>query len=236
MIAVITGGTGFIGSHLVAALRATGARVRVLRRPESGRAEPLPDGVETHVVDLADAGAVMRSRVWEGATHCFHLGAATRARSVTEFEHHNVASTRHLAAACASRGAVAPRFVLLSSLAAAGPSSAADRPRQESDTPSPVEPYGVSKLAAEHVLFAHTDQLPVTVIRAAAVYGPRDRDFLEAFRQAQAPVGVYAAPADQAFSMLHVDDMVRAIIAAAHAPRAVGRTYFVGGERPVTWR
>jgi nucleoside-diphosphate-sugar epimerase len=235
MIAVLTGGTGFVGSHLVTALRAAGARVRLLRRPGSAPAVVPPD-VETHVVDLADARAVTRSPVWDGATHCFHLGAATRARSARAFEWHNVVPTRHVVAACADRGTVSPRLVFVSSLAAAGPAPAADRPRREDDAAAPIEAYGASKLAAERVVCAAGDRVPATIVRGAAVYGPRDRDFLEAFRQAQAPLAVYAAPADQVMSVVHVDDLVRALMLAAERTVAVGRTYFVAAAQPVTWR
>ncbi|MBI3569054.1 MAG: NAD-dependent epimerase/dehydratase family protein [Gemmatimonadetes bacterium] len=235
MVAVVTGGTGFIGGHLVEVLRSRGVEVRLLRRAESRRGAGMDDA-STHFVDFADAEALTHSPVWRGVTHCFHLGAATRARSAAEFERHNVAPTRHIARALAARGDTPPRLVYLSSLAASGPAPAADSPRRETDEPAPVEAYGASKLAGERAVAEFADRVPVTVIRPAAVYGPRDRDFLEAFRQALAPIAVYAAPAEQRLSIVHVRDVVGAVLAAADSPAAVGRTYFVAAERSVSWR
>jgi UDP-glucose 4-epimerase len=219
MIAVVTGSTGFIGSHLVEALRARGAEVRVLRRAE-----------------YADAAIVRNSPVWNDATHCFHLGAATKGRSRDEFMRSNVDPTRHLAETIAARGATGPRLVFLSSQAAAGPSRSATHSVCEDDACAPVEAYGESKLAAERLIQAMGGRLRATIVRACAVYGPGDRDFLQVFRQATGRVAVYAAPADQQFSIVHVRDLVSAIIAAGENPAAAGRTYFVANPAPTTWR
>ena len=233
MIAVVTGSTGFIGSHLVEALRAQGAEVRALRRPESGAA---PAGVATHVVDLLDSAAVAKSAIWDGATHCFHLGGATKGRTRAEFARSNVDPTRHIAQAIAARGANGPRLVFLSSQAAAGPALHAAAPRREDEPGAPVEGYGASKLEAEKLIANSGAQLRATIVRAASVYGPGDRDFLQVFRQASGRIAVYAAPADQQFSIVHVRDLVSAIIAAGDRPRAVGRTYFVANVAPTSWR
>ena len=247
MIAVVTGSTGFIGSHLVDALRAKGAEVRALRRPGSlapvGRAD-----VSTSVVDLSDRAAVARCPAWDGATHCFHLGGATKARTHAVFMASNVVPTRAIAEAIAARGADGPQLIFVSSQAAAGPAINPESPRRENDPALPIEGYGASKLAAEQAIStistinedtlggAGAAPLRATVIRAASVYGPRDRDFLQAFRQATRHVAFYAAPADQQFSIVHVRDLVAALLAAAANTNAVGRTYFVANAAPVSWR
>jgi nucleoside-diphosphate-sugar epimerase len=100
----------------------------------------------------------------------------------------------------------------------------------------PVEAYGRSKLQAEQAVVRYRDLLDVTIVRPAAVYGPRDRDFLAAFRQAASRVALHAAPRDHQFSCVHVDDLVRALLLAAAHPAAIGRTFFVAAEQPVTWR
>ena len=79
------------------------------------------------------------------------------------------------------------------------------------------------------------DDLPITIVRPAAVYGPRDRDFLVAFKQASGRVALHAVPREHAFSLVHVTDLVDALIRAGERPAAAGRTYFVADEVSVTW-
>ena len=107
---------------------------------------------------------------------------------------------------------------------------------REDDAPHPVEAYGRTKLEAEQATLRAAESLPVTIVRPSAVYGPRDVDFLNIFKQATNRVAVYAAPADQLMSIVHVDDLVRAIIRAIEQPSARARTYFVGSDAPVSWR
>ena len=235
MIAVVTGSTGFIGSHLVEALVKRGATVRVLLRPESRR--PAPDArVASFTVDLLDDRSVRESPVWAGATHVFHVGGVTRRRTLGEFRDGNVVPTANILAALAARGAPVRRVVLVSSQTAAGPADSPDRPVREDDPPHPVEAYGQSKLEAEQATRRYADTLPITILRPSAVYGPRDADFLNIFKQATNRVAVYAAPRDQSMSIVHVRDLVSAILLAADAPRAKGRTYFVGSATPASWR
>ncbi len=234
VIAVVTGSTGFIGSHLVDALLARGADVRALYRPETSRHRRDPRA-EPYEVDLLDDRALRSSKVWHDATHVFHLAGVTRGRRLAHFRAGNVDPTVNLLAALAAYAGGTPRIVLVSSQAAAGPASAPDAPVRESDSPRPVEPYGQSKLEAEQALLRYP-ALGATVVRPAAVYGPRDRDFLHAFRQAAGRIALFAAPRDQLFSIVHVSDLVRAILLAGDEPAARGHRYFVGNDEPTTWR
>lgn len=233
MIAVVTGSSGFIGAHLVDALLARGHTVRALYRPETPARRRDPR-VEHHEADLVDDRSVRESGVWRGATHVFHLAGVTRGRTLAYLRAANVLPTANLLAAIAARG-VFPRVVLVSSQAAAGPARDPRAPRRESDPPAPVEDYGRSKLEAEQATFPYRDSLPITIVRPSAVYGPRDDDFLAAFRQASRPVAFYGTSRRQIFSIVHVCDLVAALLRAAERPVAIGRTYFVANAEPTDW-
>lgn len=234
MIAVITGSTGFIGRHLVDALLEQGAEVRALARPETPR-DRRDARIGYWEADLLDDRSVRESPVWTGATHVFHLAGMTKARTLDQFRGGNVFPTANVLAALAGRGGRPPRVVLVSSQAAAGPASAADAPVRESDRPLPVEAYGRSKLQAEQAVVRYRDSLPVTIVRPSSVYGPGDRDFLNVFKQERRRVALRVVPRDHVLSLVHVRDVVRALLLAATTPAAVGRTYFVSGEAPVSW-
>jgi nucleoside-diphosphate-sugar epimerase len=234
MIAVVTGSTGFIGSHLVDTLLSRGFVVRALVRPETRRGA-RDERVEYFQADLLDDRSVRESRVWEGATQVYHLAGVTKGRTLAHFRAGNVFPTANVLAALAARSGKGPRIVLVSSQAAAGPAPSADAPVNESDRPVPVEAYGRSKLQAEQAVARYRDELRVTIVRPSSVYGPRDRDFLAAFRQASRRIALHAVPRDHAFSVVHVADLVDALLRAAERPAAVGRTYFVANETPITW-
>src|ERR1044071_4982329 len=132
MVAVVTGSRGFIGSHLVDALRRGGHE----GRPLVVRAD--------HAVDAS---------VLDGADVVFHLAGLTSSHSEAELHRANVDTTRALLSAIPSQ----PRFVFVSSQAAAGPARSIDQPVRETDAPNPVEAYGRSKLAAEDVVIGSSD-------------------------------------------------------------------------------
>jgi nucleoside-diphosphate-sugar epimerase len=235
MIALVTGSSGFIGSHLVDALVARGASVRVLVR--AGTPVGLPDSRLTRwTVDLLDERSVCESPAWDDVTHVFHLAGVTKRRTLAQFRNGNVVPTANLLAAAAARGAARPpRVVLVSTQAAGGPATSPDQPVREDDPPRPIEGYGQSKLEAELAARRYEGRLPVSIVRPAAVYGPRDRDFLRAFRLAARSIAIHAVPRENRFSIVHVADLVSALLLAGDRPEAVGRTYYVANDRAPTW-
>lgn len=232
MIAVLTGGTGFIGQHLVKRLLTDGHDVRCLVRPGGGR---ISEDADRFVVQYDEPRSLLKCAALEGADVVFHLAGATKAVRPEAFVAANVTPTRNLLGAITARRLV-PRFILVSSQAAAGPASSPSRPIDEDDNPRPVEAYGRSKLEAERVVETFGDRLPVTIVRPCAVYGPSDRDFLTLFRLASRGLLLYPGTASHWMSVLHIADVVDGLIALASQSVSIDRTYFLASSQPVQWR
>jgi nucleoside-diphosphate-sugar epimerase len=239
MVALVTGSGGFIGRHLVRRLLAEGFEVRCLRHrvrrrdasavPTAAAASP---GLRSYAVDFRSPASLTGSGALADAGLVFHLAGVTKGACRAAYFAGNTLPTVNLAAALRQAGVRPRRFLLLSSIAAAGP-AAPDRPLGEDDVPRPVEHYGASKLAAEQAL-ASSPGLPYTVLRASAVYGPGDRDFLRLFRQLDHGLNCFYGNRGHSISLLFVTDLVDGLLRAALSERAAGRTYFLGGQT-VCW-
>jgi nucleoside-diphosphate-sugar epimerase len=227
MKALVTGATGFVGSHLAEALRRRGDEVTVLARsPRKAEAlEPL--GVRTVAGDLGDAAALARAA--EGQDEIYHVAGVVAARSEADFLAANRDGTANVVAAAQSAGR--PRLVLVSSMAAAGP-SARDRPLKGGEPPAPVTAYGRSKLAAEQVV--RGSALAWTILRPPTVYGPRDREVLKVFRLVRLGLAPVFGDGTQQLSAVHAGDLAEALIAAARASGTVGQVYYACHPEVVT--
>ncbi|HEY3107316.1 MAG TPA: NAD-dependent epimerase/dehydratase family protein [Chloroflexota bacterium] len=223
---VVTGATGFVGSHLVEALVARGDRVRCLVRASS-RTERLRElDAELATVSLDDP-AGLRAAVG-GAEVVYHVAGLIKAVHGRDYVQSNVVGTRNLARACATADARPRRLVLVSSQAAAGPARP-ERPAREDDPPHPVSAYGQSKLAAEREALAVSERLEVAIARPSTVYGPRDEALRPLFRLVRWRIGPELA-SDPAVSLIYVGDLVELLLALADHPAAVGRVYFAAGS------
>lgn len=190
----VTGGTGFVGGHVLVAATARGHRVRALAR----RPQPPRDGVEWVPGDLADQGSL--ARLVEGADVVVHVAGVVNARDAAGFVAGNVRGT------AAMRMAAGPRpFVHVSSLAAREPR---------------LSLYGTSKLAAEHV--ARGCAGPVAMVRPPAVYGPADREMLALFRAAR--LGLVPVPAGARAALIFATDLAHALVALAEDLAGAGRS------------
>jgi nucleoside-diphosphate-sugar epimerase len=219
MRALVTGATGFVGGHLVEALRRAGSEVTVLARSAS-KAESLRElGMRVLMGDLHDPGALASAT--KGQDVVFHVAGVVAARNEAEFLRANKDGTANLLEASARTGR--PRFVLVSSLAAAGPSSRG-KPHVGTEPPRPVTAYGRSKLAAEHVVTASA--LPWTIVRPPTVYGPRDQEVFKVFRIARWGIAPVFGDGSQELSAIHGGDLAEALMAAGTSNSAVGKVYY----------
>jgi len=227
----VTGGTGFLGSHLVEGLLEAGAAsVRCLVRTERKWLNGLP--VEIVTGDLLDRPALERGV--RGADVVFHVAALTRARTWAAFERANVTGTTRLLDTIAEANPTLDRIVLTSSLAVVGRS---DTAIADENTPlDPVSMYGRSKHLMEQAAQKWMNRLDLVIVRPPPVYGPRETDIYSFFRTMKYGVCPIVGSESERLSLVHVDDVVRGLLAAATAPDASGRAYFIGPSEHVAWR
>jgi nucleoside-diphosphate-sugar epimerase len=216
---LITGATGFVGSHIARAFAEAGYEVRCGARASSST-RWIPD-LERVELDLSRHGDL--SGALEGVDLVVHAAGITRAGRAEDYHAVNAEGTKRLAAAALG----VRRFVLVSSLAARGPDGDEGRDHPESA-------YGRSKLAAEAYLRHFDEQMEALVLRPAAVYGPRDTDLLPLFRMARA--GWLPLPSGaNLLQPVYAEDVARAALAAASRPGAGFGPFPVAEAVRYTW-
>jgi dihydroflavonol-4-reductase len=218
MRVLVTGATGFVGSHLVEALQNSGAEITVLARSSVKAAGLAAQGIGVVSGDLHDWGGLKQAT--RDQDIIYHVAGVVAAHNEAEFLRANQDGTRNLIAA-AERSAK-PRLVLVSSLAAGGPAPRGS-PLDGREPPRPVTAYGRSKLAAEQMVRASS--LPWSIVRPPIVYGPRDREVLKIFRIARFGIAPVFGDGSQELSAVHAADLAQALIAAGNGESTVGRVY-----------
>jgi len=222
--ALVTGATGFIGSHLVEALIRQGTQVRCLVRNKRclGWVKDFP--VEFVVGNCQEKDSLKQGV--QDVDQVFHLaGATTAVKKKTYFEVNGL-GTENLVQACIKNNPRLKKFIYISSQAAAGPCWSGEK-KKESDPCEPVSPYGKSKLLGEKLALSHSHELPLLILRPCAVYGPRDKGFYTLCKCLSRRINPNFADHDQHISMCHVQDLVRAILLAAETRTESGEIFFL---------
>ncbi|HYE59367.1 MAG TPA: NAD-dependent epimerase/dehydratase family protein, partial [Rhodothermales bacterium] len=230
MTVFLTGGTGFIGSHLAEALVARGDHVRALVRGAPKWLAEVP-GVEIVKGGLDDEEALREGVT--GADVVYHVAGVTRAPDEATFEAGNVTATVRLLETVRAAAPGVRRVVVTSSLAAVG--ACTGGVATEESPLRPISRYGASKARMEAALAAFSD-LPLTVVRPPAVYGPREADIFTFFQTVSRGLcPVVGDPRVPALTLVHVRDLVAGMLLAGDRPEAIGQTYFFGSPRDYSW-
>ncbi|MBL7139135.1 MAG: NAD(P)-dependent oxidoreductase [Bacteroidales bacterium] len=228
---LITGASGFIGSHLVEEGLKRGYTVFAGIRKTSSRRYLSDSRIRFLELDLASP-----ERLSEQLMQCkaeelrfdfiIHNAGITRAHNSAEFHRVNDRFTHTLTESLELTGMVPDKFVYISSLAAAGPGDPVSmRPITDDTPPHPIDSYGKSKLAAERFLESRSG-FPYLIFRPTGVYGPRERDYLQVYRTINRGFEPYIGSTRQRISFLYISDLVRMLYEALNSP-FVNKTWVV---------
>jgi dihydroflavonol-4-reductase len=233
--ALITGGTGFIGSRLALEAGRRGWAVAVLglaNTPAESRNIGLlrEAGIEVVLESLAEMGKLRR--LLGGRAVVYHLAAAQHETNVPDehFWELNLRCTERLLDACVE--ARVGRFVYASTMGVYGSRTGV---LDEATPPSPDNIYGVTKLAAEQAVLARCADIPVAIARIAEAYGPGDRRLLKLFRGLKRGYFPIIGDGRNRHPLIYSDDLVDGLLLLGEHPAALGETFVLAGdEQPTT--
>jgi len=231
--ALITGSTGFIGSHLVESLLALNWEVTCLIRPKS-RTKILSGLPVLYIKGDIDNMPSLEKAV-RNQDYVFHVAARIRSAPLDIYVRANHQFTKNLALASLNFNPHLKRFVYISSIAASGPSlpgSCSD----ETQICCPTSRYGQSKLRGEEALCAIWDRLPVTIIRPPNVYGPRQMETELLIKLISRRIVPFLRDEASSTSLIYIHDLIEGIIQASLSPQTIGQIYYLTDGVDYSWR
>lgn len=231
MKVLVTGATGFVGSHILDALHAQRIPAVYLVRPTSDKrfiGSHLAT-TETRTGSILEPSGLVQAL--EGITHVIHCAGCTRASRYAEYYEVNQGGTRNLVEAINRRTSSIRRLVHISSLAVTGPATE-QHPAREDSPLRPISEYGKSKLAAEREIRDRC-RAAFTVLRPPAVYGPRDTAFLPMYRSVRNHV-LPRPSKHQALSLVFAKDLAATAVACLAKEITENKTYFVASRQVVS--
>ncbi|NPV12038.1 MAG: NAD-dependent epimerase/dehydratase family protein [Ignavibacteria bacterium] len=229
---LVTGASGFVGSHLVDKLLSLNHQVRIIARKESKLKWVDPSRVEIFTGDYSDIN-FLRDAV-KNVDYIFHVAGVIKSKKKEGYYKGNVEVTKNLLSAVKKENPNLKRFLFVSSQAAAGPSPEGFAKTEDMEC-NPVTTYGKSKLMAENEVKKFTGIIPFTIVRPSAVYGPRDPEILMFFQTLKKGIQPMVGFREKYVSLVHVSDLIDGILLAAFSDRSINQTYFISSEKGYGW-
>ncbi len=233
MRALVTGATGFIGSHLADLLHKKGFDVRCTIRKTSSLRWLKDKPYELIEASLSDRESLKKAV--KDVDYVFHVAGLTYAHNYEEFLKGNRDGTKNLLDAVLEASPKVKRFLFVSSETVAGPSRSFEEPMTEDMPAHPITSYGKSKKAAEDEVLNVKDKIPVTVIRAPAVFGPRDTEIYQIFKTVKSGLGTLVGLKPKYLSLVYSADLVKGIFESAMSDKAAGEIYFIANDGFYNW-
>lgn len=229
---LLTGSTGFIGSHIAETLVEEGYDLICLVRKTSDLSYlkdlkiTIKYGSLNNVISIND--------VIKDIDIVIHNAGLTKALKTNDYFKTNVESTKNLLESIKQVNPNLKQFIYIGSHAAAGPNSSED-PIDESYLPNPISPYGESKLQGEKTALEYTKYFPVTVLRPTAVFGPREKDIYFYFQTINKGLMPFLGNFDPKISLIYVKDLVNAICLSILNQKAYNQVFFVSDNKAYKW-
>ena len=224
MKVLVTGSNGFIGSHLVDYLVVQGYDVFCLVRKQSNLKWIRDLNVEFVYGDCRDKGSLFNAV--KEKDFVLHLAGKIKADDWNTYYSTNYIGTKNLIEACVEVNPKIKKFVLISSISAAGP-SVKNMLKKEDDPCTPITDYGKSKLMGEEAVVKFSHKIPYVIIRPPNIYGPREEEFYSVLKLIKKRIKPLLGNGENQVSVCFVHDLVRAILMAAVHPDAIGSTYYM---------
>ncbi|RMD49819.1 MAG: NAD-dependent epimerase/dehydratase family protein [Ignavibacteria bacterium] len=231
-IAVVTGGSGFVGSHLVDYLLDKNFKVRCIVRESSNLRWLEGKDVEIYKCGLFDKEGL--EEVLTGTDYLFHVAGVVKAKKWEGYYRGNVETTENLLDVTLKVNPDIKKVVIVSSQTACGP-SLDGKPCTEETEPHPITRYGKSKLEQEKLASKYMDKLPISIVRPPAVYGERDTEIYLFFKTYKSGLMSLIGFDNKLVSIINVHDLVEGIYLAGIKEEAKGQTYFISSEEYYNW-
>ena len=233
MKVLVTGGTGFVGSHVIDELLKKKYQIRAIARKSSNTKWLKGKDVEIFTASLDDKDSLISAM--EGIEGVLHIGGLTAARDLEEFMKGNLGGTKNLLEAAKVYKNNIKRFLYCSSQTVMGPAKSINEPSKEEDVCNPLTSYAKSKREAELYVLSNLKEFPITIVRPPAVYGERDSAILTFFQAMNNRLGTMIGFDEKYVSMVQVRDLARGIVMAFESEKAIGETYFISSKEFYTW-
>jgi nucleoside-diphosphate-sugar epimerase len=232
MRVLVTGGTGFIGSHIVEKLLDEGHSVVVTKRTNSSLRWIPADKVE--LIDAPAENLEPLADVLPEIEAVIHVAGITRANSREDFFRVNGDTVRKLLSLCDKHGSRMKRFILISSLSAAG-CSRNGAPLCENTAECPYTPYGESKREGELAALEYKNRFTIGILRPPAVYGPRETGIYQYFKMINQGFIPFVGSRERKLSAVYVTDLAKASVMLLSAEFESGSAYFITDGEIHTW-
>jgi nucleoside-diphosphate-sugar epimerase len=232
IISVVTGASGFVGSHLVDKLLEEGHKVKcVLRSTSSTR---WLDGKNVEIINCGLFDREQLKIVLKDADYVFHIAGVVKAKTEEEYFKGNVETTKVLLEVLEEVNPNLKRFVVASSQTACGP-SLNGIPCNEETKEHPITTYGRSKFAQENLVKSYRGKIAYTIVRPTAVFGERDTEIYLVFKTYKAGLLTLIGFDEKKLNLIHVKDLVDGIYLSAISEKAKDQIYFLASEEIYTW-
>jgi dihydroflavonol-4-reductase len=231
-ISVVTGASGFVGSHLVDRLLSEGHQVKCILRKSSSKR-----WLEGKPVEIFDCGLFDKEglkNVLKDADFLFHIAGVVKSKEEEGYFKGNVETTKNLLDVLCEVNPQIKHVVITSSQTACGPSLGGITVNEETSE-HPITTYGRSKLAQEQLAKKYMNKLPISIIRPPAVFGPRDTEVYLIFKNYKMGLMTLVGFNNKKLNLVYVDDLVNGIYLASTSEKAIGQTYFIAAEEVNTW-
>ncbi len=231
-IAVVTGGTGLVGSHLVDLLLSKNYHVRCIVRKTSNLRWLKNKNVEIYDCGLYDKEPLKKILV--DADYLYHVAGVVKSKKPEGYFRGNVDTTKTLLEVVSEVNLNIKKIVIVSSQTACGP-SLNGKLCDENTIPHPITTYGRSKLAEEKVALSYMDKLPITICRAPAIYGDRDTEIYLVFKTYKQGLMTLVGFNEKKISIIYVKDFVNGLYLAGISDKSSSQIYFISSEKLYNW-